>query len=227
MKKFNFLGVGGATNIKLGGNSCYYKEKDNLIIIDTCESATEKLLNNNAFNKVNNIYIIITHTHYDHVAGLGVLIWYSNFYLNIKPKLVYSDFKYQRHLKKLLKLNGVDLKYIEFIKDTSCNVNNLKFKMLPTNHTKKLQCHGIMFDDGIDKIYYSGDTKDIDFIKKLVEDNSIKIIYTEVATESYDVHIKYDDIKDLNKEKLVLMHFDTCELYKRAKKDGFKVATIK
>jgi hypothetical protein len=44
-----------------------------------------------------------------------------------------------------------------------------------------------------------------------------------VATETYDAHIKYDDIKDLNKDKFILMHFDKVELYQKAKKDGFKV----
>ena len=29
MKKLNFIGIGGATNIELGGNCCYIKDKDN------------------------------------------------------------------------------------------------------------------------------------------------------------------------------------------------------
>lgn len=44
MKKLNFIGIGGATNIDFGGNCCYLKEQDNLLIIDACESATEKLI---------------------------------------------------------------------------------------------------------------------------------------------------------------------------------------
>ena len=39
--------------------------------------------------------------------------------------------------------------------------------------------------------------------------------------------IKYDDVADLNKEKLVLMHFDTMELYNKAMKDGFEAASMK
>ena len=53
----------------------------------------------------------------------------------------------------------------------------------------------------------------------------IKKIYTEVASETYDVHTKYDDVVDLDKEKLVLMHFNTMELYNRAKEDGFEVGS--
>ena len=43
--------------------------------------------------------------------------------------------------------------------------------------------------------------KCIDYIRKICEDETVKKIYTEVATETYDVHIKYDDIVNLDKEK--------------------------
>ena len=34
MKELNFIGIGGATNIKLGGNCCYLKDGNNLLVID-------------------------------------------------------------------------------------------------------------------------------------------------------------------------------------------------
>lgn len=228
MNKLNFIGIGGATNIKLGGNSSYLKEKDNLLIIDLCEGATEKLDEVGALEDVKNIYIAITHTHFDHIAGLGVFIWYSNFYLNIKPKIIYSDLDYLKNLKDILKLTGVDENYVEFIKDSSFKMNDLTLAMQPTIHTPNLQCYGIMFKDELGKYYYTGDTLDINYIKELCNDETIKRIYTEVATETYGVHIKYDDIKTLNnKEKIVLMHFDTEDLYECAIKDNYNVATVK
>ena len=226
MKKLNFIGIGGATNIELGGNCCYLKDGDNLLVIDMCESATERLEKAEAFKDVKNIYVVITHTHFDHVAGLGVFIWYCNFNLNISPKIIYSNFKYKHHIKKLLKLTGVDKKYIEFIKDSLFKNDDLTLNMKLTTHTQKLQCFGIMFKDKDGKYYYTGDTNDIDYLKNICEDEMVKKIYTEVATETYDVHIKYDDIINLNKEKLVLMHFDTVELYNKAREEGFKIASI-
>lgn len=226
MKKLNFIGIGGSTNIELGGNCCYLKEEDNLLVIDMCEGATEKLEKVSAFKDIKNIYVVITHTHFDHVAGLGVFIWYCNFNLNISPKIIYSDFKYLHTLKKLLKLTGVDKKFVEFIRDSSFKINDLKLNMQRTPHTPKLQCFGIMFQDKLGKYYYTSDTKDINYVKKLCEDKTIKTIYTEVSEETYNAHIKYDDIIDLDKEKLILMHFETVELYKRAMNDGFEVACI-
>lgn len=225
MKELNFLGIGGAINTKLGGNCCYLKDGDKLLIIDACEDVTNKLINSEALKGVKKIYVVITHTHYDHVAGLGVLIWYLNFVLKIKPYIIYSSNRYKRTLKKLFKITGVHTNLIEFIHDYSLAFG-FKLKLLPTKHSKGLQCFGIMFEDNKGKYYYTGDTKDIDFVLKLSIDDSIKKIYCEVATETFDAHIKYDDLKDVNKDKFVLMHFNTIELYEKAKKDGFKVATL-
>ncbi len=225
MEKLKFIGIGGATNIELGGNCCYIKDNDNLLIIDVCEDATKKLLNVGAFKNINNIYIVITHTHYDHIAGLGILIWYSNFYLNIVPQIIYNDETYKQTLCELLRITGVDDKYFMFINEQLLNFD-FKINMQQTSHSPKLQCFGIMFEDRLGRYYYTGDTKDIDYIKKLSNDESVKTIYTEVAEETYDVHIKYDDIIELDKNKLVLMHFDTFRLYERAIKDGFNIAQI-
>ncbi len=225
MEKLNFIGIGGATTIELGGNSCYIKDKKNLLIIDVCEEATKKLLDAGAFDDIENIYIAITHTHYDHVAGLGILIWYSNFYLKIMPNIIYNDETYKQTLCDLLRITGVDVKYYNFIDEKSLNFS-FDVNMQPTPHLPKLQCFGIMFKDKFGKYYYTGDTRDIDYIRKLSKDKKVKTIYTEVAEETYDVHIKYEDLIDLDKNKLVLMHFDTFRLYERIIKDGFKVAQI-
>lgn len=223
MKKLNFIGIGGAINVEMGGNSCYLKDKDKLLIVDVCEDATKRLIKEKAFDGIKDIYIAITHTHYDHVAGLGILIWYSNFCLNIMPKIIYNDEKYKRTLSRLLKITGVDKMCYEFIHEKELKFN-FAINMKPTTHAPELQCFGIMFEDDKGKYYYTGDTYDIDYVRRLSNDNTVKRIYCEVATESFGVHIKYDDLLDLNKNKLVLMHFNTKDLYKKAIKDGFNVA---
>ena len=59
MEKLNFIGIGGATTIELGGNCCYIKDNNNLLIIDTCEEATKKLLDVGAFDNIKNIYCFL------------------------------------------------------------------------------------------------------------------------------------------------------------------------
>ncbi len=226
MEKLNFIGIGGATNIELGGNCCFLKNKGSLLIVDACEEATKKLIEVDAFKDIKNIYIVITHTHYDHVAGLGVLIWYSNFYLNIIPQIIYNDDEYKFTLSRLLRITGVDEKLFAFVDESLLNFD-FSINMKPTTHAPNLQCFGIMFEDSEGKYYYTGDTNDFNYVRELSKDASVKTIYSEVATETYGVHIKYDDIKDLDKDKLILMHFDTMDLYKKVISDGFKTASIK
>ena len=225
MEKLNFVGIGGALAIELGGNCCFIKNNDNLLIIDACEDATKKLLAAGAFDNVKNIYIAITHTHYDHIAGLGVLIWYSSFNLNIVPQIIYNDEKYKETISELLKITGVNDKLFSFVLEDTLNFD-FSINMQPTTHSPSLQCFGILFEDEFGKYYYTGDTNDIDYVRKLANDSSVKTIYCEVSEETYDVHIKYDDILDLDKGKLVLMHFNTSSLYERAKQDGFSVAKL-
>jgi len=227
MEKLNFIGIGSATNVKLGGNCSYLKDGDNLLVIDMCEGITEKLEDYDVFKDVKNIYIVITHTHFDHIAGLGVFIWYCDYVLKIKPQVIYSNLRYLWTLKKLLKLTGVSKKHVRFIKDTSFKINDLTLKLQKTTHAPKLQCFGIMFNDKLGKYYYSGDTNDIDYIKKLCKDFNVKIIYTDVTSDMSNTHIRYDDIINMDKDKLTLMHFNTIELYNKAKEDGFEVACRK
>ena len=223
MERLKFIGAGGALNFELGGNSCYLKDGDNLFIIDACEDATKKLINEGAFDNIKNVYIAITHTHYDHVAGLGTLIWFLGIYLKITPNIIYNDEAYKKTINDLLKITGVDKRFYNFIHENDLNLS-FKVNMKPTPHYYNLQCYGIMFEDLEGLYYYTGDTKDIDYVKKLASDDQVKRIYCEVAEESYGVHIKYDDIKDLDKNKMVLMHFNTMNLYNKAIEDGFMVA---
>ena len=223
MKKLKFIGVGGAINLELGGNCCYLKDEENLLILDACEDATERLVKEGAFKDIKNIYIAITHTHYDHVAGLGILIWYASFVLKIKPKIIYKTLRYKHTLNKLLKVTGVNKKLYDLIKDSEFDMDGLKVEFQKTDHAPELQCFGFMFSDKDGKYYYTGDSNDVNYVRELAKDDTVKTIYCEVATETFDVHIKYDDIKELDKDKMILMHFNTMDLYKQVKKDGFKV----
>ena len=226
MQELMFLGCGGATNVEMGGNCAYLKNQNNLLLIDCCEDAAKKLLDKNLFENLESVYIALTHMHFDHVAGIGTLIWFCNFRLNIKPKIIINSKKFKRRLIKFFKLGGVNPKRVEFVEQQEFVFEDLTLEMNKTNHAEELECYGIMFKDKLGKYYYSGDTRDFELIRKFSLDENIKTIYCEVSENSHGVHLCYDDIKTLNKEKFVLMHFNTKELYEQVVKDEYKVAKI-
>ncbi len=226
MEKLKFLGIGGALNLDLGGNSAFLKRDNKLLVIDVCECATEKLVKNNILDGINEVYIVITHTHYDHVAGLGTLIWYLNYRLSVKTYVIYNSKKYLNHLKKLFKTTGVDLKLINFIKDTDFSLGDLSLKLKLTTHEPTLICNGIMFSDKEGKYYYTGDTNDIEYIRKIAKDDSVKTIYSEVSESTYDVHIAYGDLQEVISDKFIFMHINSMKLYEQIKKDGHNIANL-
>jgi len=223
MQALRFLGCGGATNVEQGGNCAYLKHGNNLLLIDCCEEAARKLQQNNIFEGVENIFIVLTHMHFDHVAGIGTLIWFCNFRLKIKPKIIINSKKFKKNLVKFFKLGGVNPKRVEFINQEEFVLEDLTLKMQKTNHADELECYGIMFEDKLGQYYYSGDTKDFENIKRLSEDANVKTIYCEVSENNHGVHLCYEDLKKINKDKLILMHFNTKELCDQVVKDGFKI----
>ena len=226
MKELKFIGIGGAHALELGGNCAFLKDDDTLLVIDCCEEATSKLIKKGVFDDIKNIIIAITHTHFDHVAGLGTLLFYSNYMLKIKPKIVRNSQTFESHLKQLLLFLGLREKYYDFISPSEVKVNNCILNAIPTTHSPILECFGIMFKDEHGEYYYSGDTNDFDNIKGLVSDSNVKKIYCEVCWKPHNAHIEYEKLKEIKCDKLVLMHFEDINLYNLAKQDGFNVAKI-
>jgi len=60
VKELEFLGIGGAYALELGGNCAYLKDEDSLLLIDCCEDATVKLKNKKALDGVKNIFVAIS-----------------------------------------------------------------------------------------------------------------------------------------------------------------------
>ena len=229
MLDLKFIGIGGATCIDLGENSAYLKQGKSLLVIDLSGDVTKKLNDLKVFDGVNDVTVVLTHLHSDHVAGLGVFLWYLNFVKKIKPNFIINSEEFNEELLMLMKLQGINPSLVNFIDQAEFNMNSLKLKMLPTNHAKNLKCFGIMFSDNDGQYYYSGDTRDFDRIRDFYYSDEVKKIYLEVARETYGVHIAYNDIKSLdikNKNKLILMHISDVMLYNQIKDEGYNVAKI-
>lgn len=218
-----FIGIGGAFNTSLGNNSAYIKENNRILFIDIGLDTFDKIVKYNLLENVEEVYVLITHLHGDHVGGLPTFIQYVYFGFNMVVKIVDNSDLFTSNIRSLLDITAVGTDNYEFIE-----LNKLPFsfkvKLRQTKHHPLLECYSIIFEEEIGKTLYTSDSNDIEYLKEKISDKEFVAIYTEVG-ETPSVHTDYKELKLLDKTKLVLMHIESMKLYDEILKEGYKVPT--
>lgn len=217
-----FFGIGSAFNPEEGSTSAYIKEKDHLIIFDSGPStflAAKSLLHQ---FKPDHIHIFITHTHTDHVGSLGQMIDYIFYALEGRANLYHPS----EDIRTLLQLMKVIPEKYHFFSEKEIAVNQRYFTFYPTSHVG--ECYGILIKEKDQTIDYTGDCCEIKNLDRFLA-GDIHTMYLDVADVATPVHLLYDDLYRLvtekkDRERIVLMHFNTGFNKERAKLDGFKLA---
>lgn len=220
---FEFIGTGSAFNTELGNNGAFIKSGKSLFMID-CGSATfERIQRTSLLEGVEEIYILMTHTHPDHVGSLGDLIFFSYYMMgNVAERNLTVLAPKDLNIAVTLSMMGVeeDTYILSEIDDSSVNVIEsfgLYFMPMKTQHVKELNCYGYFFvKDGI-KAYYSGDANIIPQTTLLMFHNgTIHYLYQDTCGADYEnnVHLSLrelneliDDNKDL-RSRVYCMHLD-------------------
>lgn len=219
----NFIGIGGAFNSELGCNCAYIEENNKILFIDLGLDSFGKIVKYNLVNKNKEVYVLLTHLHGDHVGGLPTFIQYCDAYFKIKVKIINNSETFTSEVIKLLNLTGVSTSIYEFV-----NLDlpfSFKVELKKTTHTPLLECYSIIFNKDNKKTLYTSDSNDFEYLKEKINDKNFVKIYSEVGTSSA-VHMDYNLIKTLNKEKLVLMHIESMNLYNQIIKDEYKIPTF-
>ena len=231
-----FLGRGSAFNPEEGTNSAYFIENRVLFLIDSGETTFERLIKNNLLNNIDQVYIMITHTHSDHIGSMGTLISYLYHKKNIITKIIIPKQKRKRYydyIEMILKLTGCTDKYIfineEELDNKYKSFTTIRFK--ETTHSENLECYGILFNTDKGFIYYSGDTNELNNVKELIDNNClIDRLYLDTTTSENDSHLNINyinkEIPSNIKNKVYCMHIDSKESIENIKKLGFKVVDI-
>lgn len=219
--ELTFFGLGGAYNTKLLNTFAYCKQGDKLILVDCGEEALKLLKSNNLLDNVKQIYMLITHTHADHIAGLGTLAFYCAD-TGIKLCIVENTSSHKQTICTILSLMGVGSVCYSFIKPTELDFYGIKVVPHKTTHVQNLECFSFMFEDEFGQYFYTGDSNDFEFVKQLTQNDKVKTIYTECCDIDIKPHMPYEKLKTLPKEKIRLMHFSGNDnLIKQAIADGF------
>ena len=192
----NFLGRGSA--FTKNHNCAFFIDEHDFVMLDCPMSAVQKIIDFkwSSFsneNVVNHFYILVTHTHSDHVGGIGMLVHYAYYVLGMPVTIFASSEELKSDIEILLKLDGCDPNGYNIV----LSIDKKWFvRSISTTHTKILEgkCFGFQLYINRKNIIFTGDTNTLKpFDQYLVKDS---ILYTESAFYSSEAHLILD--KHLN-----------------------------
>lgn len=185
-----FLGRGCAFADE--NNAAFFTENNELILID-CPAAAFQKVKKMSLENFDKIYILVTHTHGDHIGGIGTMLQFAWFVLNNPVTIAAPSEKVKEDLLiQLTQIEGCEKEWFNII-----TVNQLHKKWfvsaIATTHAKTLdgKCFGYQLEIDGSKVIYTGDTAVLTPYLKLLKPDSY--FYTEAAYYKSDVHIYLKD----------------------------------
>lgn len=233
MLKFN--GIGSAFNTKLGNTSAFIKKSKSLLLIDCGGTVFDRLLKLNLLQKFENIYIIITHTHPDHVGSLGEVIFYSYYILNKKPNIYFPQ---KELMENFLGYIGVSNKMYNLEDNNIAEIydsflGKVKLEFISVTHVDTIPSYGFFITLNDEKVYYSGDSNNISsrVIDELKQGKIIKL-YQDTCGLDYEGnnHLSLKRlctmIPSQLRYKIYCMHLDTHITEKQIIDSGFNLVNV-
>lgn len=235
-----FIGTGSAFNTKLGNNSAYIKEGNQLFLIDCGSANFHRMKESGLLDDVEHIHVYVTHTHADHVGSLADLIFYM-FYC--KGEFVPRVTVFAVHdieVDEYLKFNGITNNHYNYHpvgENETYELEEFGIDFLPfsTLHVDEILSFGLIIDDynKDEFIIYSGDSSELtQRINILFEKEGLDKLYVDTCSQDYDgnVHLSLKKLTEQipleYRHKVWCMHLDENFDVEYAKSLGFNVAEV-
>ena len=217
--------------------------KRDLFLLD-CPSSTFTKVKNFDLSAYDNFYVLITHTHGDHVGGLGLWAQYCFFVLNKKLNILAPSEEVRKDLETILTIEGNDTNWYNLVvidKDVIYN-DHLYIEPILTKHSPQLdgKCFGYYIESIIlgtdlyeDHFFiYTGDTSTLEPFEPNLKYCSE--IYVDVSVFYGQIHLKLEDalpqLIELTKQdiKVYLMHLDDAQAAEKIIADipGIEIVTL-
>lgn len=232
MNKLKFLGRGSGYNVKEGNTSAYIIKNNSLLLIDCGEGIFKRIVETSLIKNIDEIHILITHMHGDHIGSLSSFVGFCLWKYNICCNVYFPE---KEKLKEYFKLTGM-------IEGESFNLNDstnlriseleLEFSSSLTKHSKKINTYSYMlrFDCGND-IFYSGDTYETNFnmIPFLEKGN---VVYHDTCINDCEenphtsLRVLCEKVPQNLRRNVYCIHIDGDNFIETVEKEGFSVPHV-
>lgn len=164
------------------------------MLID-CPATSYQKIKKMKWERFDNIYILITHTHGDHSDGVGTMLQYVWFASGMKKKatIVVPSEEVKADLLLLVRIEGCESKWFNIVTADDFHKNWL-VSAVSTTHVKLLKekCFGYHLSIHGNNVVYTGDTATLEPFMPLLKSGSF--LYTEAAYYKSDVHLYIKDM---------------------------------
>jgi glyoxylase-like metal-dependent hydrolase (beta-lactamase superfamily II) len=229
----SFVGIGSAFHTEVGNNCAYFIRDRKLFMFDCGSTTFSRLLARGLLNGIEHIYVLMTHTHADHVGSLGDLVFYS--YFSQSPRFVKKITIVAQHdhrIPDILQMMGVGGDYYDCVAPAAhLDVDGIPLEVHRVRHAPELACYAYVLQLDGKTIYYSGDSVEIpDDIRRRFLNGEIDMIYQDTATNDHPLHLSLNKLAELipeaRRSAVYCMHFDNEFDPEVAHRMGFQTVTI-
>lgn len=235
MKELSFIGKGSTFNTKMGNTSAFFKSHNSMVLIDCGGTVFDRLMDLKLLQDLQRLYIVITHTHPDHVGSLGDVIFYCYYILGFRPTIFFPK---RELIQDFLTCIGVSkeiylLKYENNERISDENLGEISIEFMPVSHVDTIPAFAFIMTYNEKAFYYSGDASEIsaEIIEKL-KNGEIDRIYQDTCGLDYEgnPHMSIRKLSDVIsselRNKVYCMHLDQHITVQEVIEQGFNVVEM-
>lgn len=232
-----FLGRGSAFHSQ---NNCGFFVKDRELVLMDCPMSAFHRIREIGFEKLVDggpkcVTVFVTHTHSDHVGGIGMMIHYCYYILHLPVRVITANEKTEQNVEYLLRvLEGCcEEGYSLMTEQQAKKEYPWIVGAVETVHTPQLEgrCFGWVIQPEGTRIVFTGDTTTLEPFVPYLEKGTY--LYTDASAHDCVVHMHIKDLEQIIPElrrkgvQVYFMHLDDEQLLgEAARKTGAEIAPL-